>query len=223
MEKHGKDKTEDAGKKQNVIQKLKSKPWFVPGSLFLLIVLIAGGIIYWQYLNSRVYVEKAELRAPLISLSSKVPGILDKIYVQEGDLVGKGRVVAKVGNEEVKTMTGGYIASVTDTPGQYVTPQNSLVEMYNPKELVLVGRVEEDKGLQYVSPGQDVVFTVDAYGSKAYHGFIHRIVPSSRQSDIVFSISDKREEREFEVLAKFDVGNYPELRNGMSAKMWIYK
>jgi hypothetical protein len=39
----------------------------------------------------------------------------------------------------------------------------------------------------------------------------------------VFSISDKREEREFEVRAIYDTNAYPELKNGMSAKMWIYK
>jgi hypothetical protein len=43
------------------------------------------------------------------------------------------------------------------------------------------------------------------------------------QSDIVFSISDKREEKEFEVKATFDADAYPELKNGMSAKMWVYK
>jgi len=39
----------------------------------------------------------------------------------------------------------------------------------------------------------------------------------------VFSISDKRESREFEVKALFDSQAYPELKNGMSARMWIEK
>ncbi len=50
---------------------------------------------------------------------------------------------------------------------------------------------------------------------------VEAVAPSSRTGDIVFSISDKRQEQEFEVRVSYDVAAYPELKNGMSAKMWI--
>ena len=67
------------------------------------------------------------------------------------------------------------------------------------------------------------MFTVDAYGAKEYHGVVDSVSPTARTSDIVFSISDKREEKQFDVKVKYDIYAYPELKNGMSVKMWIYK
>ena len=49
------------------------------------------------------------------------------------------------------------------------------------------------------------------------------ISPTSRESGIVFNISDKRETQEFDVSVRYDVDAYPELRNGMSAKIVIQK
>ena len=46
---------------------------------------------------------------------------------------------------------------------------------------------------------------------------------TSRASGIAFSISDKREAKEFEVRIRFNVDDYPELKNGMSAKAVILK
>jgi hypothetical protein len=67
------------------------------------------------------------------------------------------------------------------------------------------------------------MFTVDAFPGKQYTGTIVSVANTPKTSDIVFSISDKREEKEFEIKAIFDLKSYPELKNGMSAKMWIYK
>ena len=67
------------------------------------------------------------------------------------------------------------------------------------------------------------MFLASMLGSKTYDGIVDSIAPTARQSDIVFSISSKREEKDFNVYVRFDVSKYPELKNGMSAKMWIYK
>ena len=87
----------------------------------------------------------------------------------------------------------------------------------------IVGRLEEDKGLKDVKVGQRVVFEVDAFGTKQYEGIIDEVSPTSRASDVVFNISDQRQENEFNVKARFNLSQDPELKNGMSAKMWIYK
>ena len=64
---------------------------------------------------------------------------------------------------------------------------------------------------------------MDAFGSREFEATVDEIAPAARSSDVVFSISDQREEREFDIIAAFDVKAYPELKDGMSAKMWIYK
>jgi multidrug resistance efflux pump len=83
--------------------------------------------------------------------------------------------------------------------------------------------VQEDKGLSQIKVGQSAIFTVDAFGSKEYSGIVDEISPTSNQGDIVFNISGTRQEQDFDVKVRFDTTQYPELKNGMSAKLWIYK
>lgn len=184
---------------------------------------ILGGIIYFEIQSSQIYIEKAEISAPLISLKSEQPGILEKLYVKEGDHVEINAVIAQVGDRSIRTRTSGIITYVNNVPGQLVTSQDTIAQMIDPREFKVVGHLDEDKGLKDVKPGQKVKFTVDAFGSKQYTGIVDLVSPTSRESAIVFSISDKREQRRFDVEAKFDASLYPELKNGMSARMWIYK
>jgi len=66
-------------------------------------------------------------------------------------------------------------------------------------------------------------FTVDAFGSKKFFGIVDEISPISDQSGIVFNISDKREVKQFDIKVRFDIKAYPQLKEGMSAKIIIYK
>ncbi len=195
---------------------------FIVIGIVLIIILIIGGFVYYKTNSGKIYVERASIVAPLISLKPSMPGILDKVFVKIGDHVLINSIVAQVGNKEIITKTDGVITYVDNVPGQYMTPQNTVVQMYNPEELRVVGQVQENKGLKEVHAGEKVVFTADAFGSKKYQGTIEEVSPTSRASDIVFSISDKREEQYFDVIAEFDIGQHLELKNGMSAKMWIY-
>ena len=113
--------------------------------------------------------------------------------------------------------------SVKNVPGQAVGNQDSIVKIIDPQQLRVIGTVDETKGLSDIRLGQKVTFTVDAFPSKEYHGVVDSISPTARSSDIVFSISDKRAQSQFDVKVKYDIYAYPELENGMSAKMWIYK
>lgn len=184
---------------------------------------IVGGIIYYQISTSRIYVDSSIIEAPIISLGPTAPGILTNVFVKEGQSVLPNTIVAEVGNQTIKSKTRGIITHIQNTPGQLVTSRNAIVKMIDPRELRVVGHLEEDKGLRYVKVGQKVIFTVDAFGSKKYTGFVDEVSPTSRTSDIVFTISSKREEQEFDIKVKFNPTEYPELKNGMSARMWIYK
>lgn len=188
-----------------------------------IIVASAIGLIYLDVISKRVYVEKSEIDAPQIALSSKSGGILEELFVREGDEISEGAIVAKVGNELVKSKEAGLVISRQNSIGKYFNAGEAVVTMIKPEDLRVVGRLEEDKGLKDVKVGQRVIFTVDAFGSKQYEGIIDEISPTSRPSDVVFNISDQRQENEFNVKARFNLSEYPELKNGMSAKMWIYK
>ena len=94
--------------------------------------------------------------------------------------------------------------------------------MIDPAELRVVGRLQEDKGLQDVHIGQRATFTADAFPGKTYEGIVDEISPTSNQSGVVFSISDKREIRQFDIKVRYDIVLHPEFKNGMSAKLRIY-
>lgn len=189
----------------------------------LAIVGLLAGLIYWRYSATRVYIEKAQVTAPLIPLSSTVAGTLQEVFVKVGDTVPADMVVARVGNNLVKANVPGVITTVSKDIGTLFAAGQSIITMIDPTELRIVGSLEEDKGLSDVQVGQTVYFTVDAYGSKKYYAVVDEVSPTSHESGVVFNISDQREVKQFDVKARFDISAYPELKNGMSARMWVLK
>ena len=205
------------------LQKIRGNPLLLGGLVVLIILAASGGLLYWNDLQSKVYVENSQITAPVISLTPDTSGAINELYVSVGDPVKRDQILAKVGDEVIRAKTSGVVTGVEDTPGQTVTALSPVVSMIDTRKLRVVGRVEEDKGLKDIYPGQYVEFTVDAYPSSQYQGVVEKVAPAAREGDVVFSISDKRQEQEFDVTVSYDVTAYPELKEGMSAKMWIYK
>jgi multidrug resistance efflux pump len=210
-------------KQDNIIKKFSEHPLFVEILVILFLIILTVGFLVWTNIHSRIYIEKAYVTAPIITISTPTPGVLHKIYVTAGEAVGNHKAVALVGENKLYTDTGGKVISILDVPGQIVTAQDKLVEMIDPSKFRIIGQIDEDKGLSDIRIGQKVIFTVDAFGSKKYEGTVSEIAISARQQDIVFSISDKRQIMQYDISVKYNVDKYPELLNGMSAKMWIYK
>ncbi len=210
-------------KEEKSLQKVKRNVWILN---MLVALVIAGGLaafVYFKTTSVRIYTDKAAVESPIISLAPKSSGILQEVYVHEGDRISADTTVARVGNELIKTQVDALVIGVKDDIGTTFNPGTAVVTVIDPNELRVVGRVSEDKGLRDVAVGQRAVFTVDAFGSKTYDGIVDEISPTSDQGDIVFNISDKRQENEFDVKVRFNIDKYPELKNGMSAKLWIYK
>ena len=189
----------------------------------VIIIGIVGGLIYWNITSSRVYVENSTVSAPVTTLSPTVGGTLQEVFVSVGDLVQTSAPIARVGNELIKAKSDGQIVSINTNIGAVFAAGQTVAEMINPSDLRVVGQVQEDKGLKDIKIGQEAIFTVDAFGSKQYSGIVDQINPTSNAGDIVFNISSTRQENDFDVKVRFNVSQYPELKNGMSAKLWIYK
>ncbi len=191
-------------------------------TLVLIIVAIGGAILaYLVYENRSVYIEKSDVEAPAISLSSTAPGTLNEMLVQAGDTVSANQVVARVGDQLIKTKIAGVVTKADSTVGQSYAAGQTVVAMIDPTQLHVVGHLDENKGLDRVRVGQYVTFTADAFGSKQYTGIVDEISPEARSGDIVFTISDARQEQVFDVKVRFDTTLYPELKNGMSARIWV--
>lgn len=196
--------------------------WIRAGISISLIALIAGALVFWRIESSRVFIDTATVSAPAIDLAASQPGILQEVYVQPGDTVAAEQPVARVGNEIIKAKIAGVILRVGDKVGAQVNPSEPVVTMIDPSALRIIGRIDEDKGYSRIAVGDTVVFTVDALGSRQFSGVIDEVSPTSEQSGIIFSISDKREIKQFDVKARFDVAGNPAIKNGMSARLWVY-
>lgn len=194
--------------------------------LLALVAFLVAGVVAFVYLSlssSRVYVEKSALEAPATDLSSRIGGTLQKLFVKSGDNVQANEPIAQIGNDVIKAKDQGVIISVKNDIGKNFSPGEAVASMIDPADLRVVAKVEENKGLSDIQVGQKAVFTVDAFGSKEYSGVVDEISPTARSGDVVFNISSARQQQEFNVKIRFSVSDYPELKNGMSAKAWIYK
>jgi len=207
------------------MEKKSTNPKVLALAAFI-VVVIGGGIGAFAYLaaaSHTVYIDKAQIEAPMVDLSPTNPGTLNAVYVSVGQLLPPDTVVANVGTELIKSTSGGLVISVNNNIGQTVGPADVVVATLDPTQLRVVGQVVEDKGLVDIKVGQQAEFTVDAFGSQKFYGVVDEVSPTSEASDVVFSVSDNREEQNFDVKIKFDTTAYSQLNNGMSAKVWVYK
>jgi multidrug resistance efflux pump len=191
-----------------------------------IVVVLGGGIgavAYFAASSHTVYIDKAQIEAPIVALSPTSSGTLNTVYVQVGQLLPPNTVVASVGTELIKSTSGGLVITVNNNIGKTVGPSDVIVSTIDPSALRVVGQVEEDKGLVDIMPGQQAEFTVDAFGGEKFYGVVDEVSPTAESSDVVFSVSDQREEQNFDVKIKFDTAANPQLKNGMSAKIWVYK
>jgi multidrug resistance efflux pump len=76
--------------------------------------------------------------------------------------------------------------------------------------------------LDQIKVGQVVSFTIDAFPGKTYWGYVDEVAPTAKTSQLSFSISSERPTQQFIVYARFNSAKYPEIKNGMSAKMTVY-
>jgi hypothetical protein len=187
------------------------------------LVAIVVVIIYIVLSQNQIYIEKSLIEATPINLSAQNGGVLERTLVKVGDNIGGNTPVALIGTEIVKSKEAGIVTQVNENIGKNFAPSEAVVTMIRPEDFREVASIEEDKGLSEVQVGQRAVFTVDAFGAKKFQGIVDEISPTSRQSDVVFNISTQRQVNEFDIKIRFDQKNYPELKNGMSAKSWIFK
>ncbi len=188
----------------------------------VVIFLLLGGFLFWQAGNGTLLIENGEINVPVINLSGNTAGILNALYVGEGDKIAANTPVASVGTNIVTSKQGGIVVGVTNNIGAFFTPGETVVSMIHPEDMRVVGAIDETKGLEKIKPGQQATFTVDAFGGKMYVGVVESVSQTSDDTGIVFSISDKRPTKKFDVKVRFNVADYPELKNGMSAKITVH-
>ena len=186
------------------------------------ILLVAGGAFTVLRMQKRVLIENSTVSSPIISLAPMMPGKLKTILVNDGDRVKKGDAVAQVGTEIVRAYTDGVIIDSNHQTGSLVSSAVPVVKMVDSSQFRIDGVVDENKGLGQIKVGQPVSFTVDAIPNKTFWGYVDEVSGTAKQTQVTFSISSERPVQQFDVYAKFDAIAYPEIKNGMSAKMTVF-
>ncbi len=190
----------------------------------LLICVAIGGGAYWYVSAKTVYIDLSVVQAPVINLSPAASGQLQAVFVKVGDMVTANQPIARVGDEVVESQTSGEIVSVDQNIGEFenaMTGQAIVATMVDPTQLRVVGHLDEDKGLAAVKVGDVAKFTVDAFGSKEYYGVVDEVGQIS-EGDTTSNIFSQRPTYQFNVYVRFDPTRYPELKDGMSARIWVY-
>ncbi|MEI6316220.1 MAG: HlyD family efflux transporter periplasmic adaptor subunit [bacterium] len=209
---------EQTTKKQNILQKPNVQS--IIGIVGVIAMLI--GFIFWQSNKNTIFIENSYLSAPVINLSSNTPGTLNALYVTEGQSIQANTPVALTGTDIVTSKQSGLILTIKNNIGEYFTPGEPIVSMIHTEDMRVMGTIDENKGLENIHVGQKATFTVDTFGSKTYVGIVDSISSTSDDTGVLFSISDKRPTKKFDIKVRFNVADYPELKNGMSAKITVY-
>jgi len=192
--------------------------WIQTAAAVFLIATTAAGLIYWVLTSSRIYVGNARIEAPVIDLAPTTSGILQNIFVEAGDEVIAGAPVAQVGREIIRARTDGVIIRASADTEEDIHAGESVVQMIDPTQLRVVGKVKENEGLGNIMVGDPIFFSIDAFDGKQYSGVIDEV---SATPDEVQEGADAGSQL-YTVKGRFDVSVYSQIKNGMSAHMWIY-
>lgn len=188
----------------------------------LLIVVFVGSYIFYEKTKDRVKIDNSLIQAPIISITPTTPGRLLELDAIEGHPVTIGDVLAVVGSETIRSQSNGLVIMANNQIGGTVSPATPLIQMISVQDMRIAGTIDENKGLNNIKIGQVVSFTVDALPGNTYWGYVDEISPSAKQTQAAFSISSERPTQQFVVYARFNTSKYPQIKNGMSAKMTVF-
>ena len=205
---------------KKLFSKLKNNLKII-GLIFLLIIAV-GLTVFFKLTADQLHIDNSIIQTPIITISPTTSGKVQEILVKEGQSVLSGDTLAVVGSETIRTQTDGLIISAPDVTGSTVNQATQLIQMIRPINIRVQGTIDENKGLNKIKIGQVVSFTIDAFPGKTYWGYIDEISPSANTQLFSFSTSTERSVQQFTIYAKFDASKYPDIKNGMSAKMVVY-
>src|ERR1035437_7090729 len=134
-------------------EEIKKESIFKKGwiqSLIAVIVIFGFLIIFlfWQSEKNTILIENSDLEAPIINLSPTTPGVLNVLYVKEGDRVLANSQIALVGSQIIYSKNGGIISYAPIVLGAYFSPGQIVASIVNDQEMKVVGEMEETKGLK---------------------------------------------------------------------------
>ncbi len=105
---------------------------------------------------------------------------VQKLYVNEGDLVKPGDPLVKLDENIMHSTINGTVTSVAYKNGELVTPQVSVVTVTNLDRLYLEVSLEQQSILR-VKKGQVVYISFESLRSEKYEGIVSSVYPRDSQ------------------------------------------
>jgi multidrug resistance efflux pump len=194
-----------------------------PVAAIVALLAVAGiGYQVWRT-SQRIEIEDASISAPQVPVRSSGGGTLRQVYAAVGDEVRAHRPIARVGNEVITSDVPGTVVGIRDDVGSFIAAGSIVAWLIDRDELRAVGLVDEDEGLADLRVGQRATVKADTWGGREFFGTVEEISDRPHRQDVQFSISEKREQRQYEVKVRFDGRPDPGLKQGMSARIWVRK
>lgn len=135
-----------------MLQQGNTKRWLLFGSLLALVVLVGGyfGVKWWRYAVTHVSTDDARVKGTLITVSSKIPGRLMSMVVEEGQPVKKGDVIARLQQDDYQAQVALAEAALEAAKSQLAS---ATIELDLAHELV-AGQIERSDAVLGVSQSQ---------------------------------------------------------------------
>jgi multidrug resistance efflux pump len=164
--------------------KSKRKTLITAVLALMVIAMVGVGTYYWYNNTYYVSTEDATVTSDLVKAGPQISGKLLELYVNEGQHVEKGQIIARqdmgtlpdtsLEMSIVRAPITGTVIKKQGTVGEIVSPGQSLAIMIDPSAIYINANIEETK-LEKLKIGQPVDITVDEYGGSKLTGKVQSI------------------------------------------------
>lgn len=180
----------------------------VPIVGLLVLLGLAGYYLVWPALNKDGdLIVSGAIEATEVHLASEFGGIVDEVYVREGDPVAVDQTVAVVkpnasarssSRERIRTPIAGVVLYRSVEPGEFTTPGAPLLTVADLDHLTLTVYVPEDRYGQIVLGGTYSV-TVDSFPNTVFTGTVRHIADRAEFTPRNVQTTDSRKTTVFAI------------------------
>ncbi len=191
----------------------------------LILLGLAGYYLVWPAISKDgVLVVSGTVEATEVRLASELGGVVDEVYVAEGDLVAANQNVVSVqpsnssrgsSRERIRTPIAGTVLYRSVEPGEFASPGAPLVTVADLDHLTLTVYVPEDRYGQ-IMLGASYPVTVDSFPTEVFTGTVSHIADRAEFTPRNVQTTDSRKTTVFAI--KLDLAqNGGKLKPGMPA------
>jgi multidrug efflux pump subunit AcrA (membrane-fusion protein) len=202
-----------------------SRRRFLP--IVILLAVVSAGVYFFLQAtaNSGGLTVSGTIEATEVNLGSIGGGRVDRVNVQEGELVELNAVVAVVnpgasgrgssGREMIHTPLAGVVLYRHAEPGEIASAGTPLVTVFDPDQLDLTVYVPEDR-YGRIQLGQVLPVTVDSFPGESFQGTVTYIADQAEFTPRNVQTTDNRKTTVFAVRLDLPPSN-GKLKPGMPA------